>query len=258
MHQGAETEPVGRPVIETHLQPRRACADLIQPQADRPGVVRDQDVVSPSLSMSPNAGFPPSMRLKSPVRKSAVGTENRLERFTRWNVPSQFAKKNSLFLMMGPPRFAPSSCWLSFGLSVTPPKFSSQVKARKRIVAVAGEHAAAKIVGPRLRDHGNGRAAGHALLGVEVVGGNVDFLDALHRRDVHRVVRHRDQDVGRPIQTGVVRAPLLAVDVGRQRTSRRVGDGVLKLRRRGAGNQIEQGLVVAIVRERQISRSPAP
>jgi hypothetical protein len=54
-----------------------------------------------------------------------------LERFTRSNVPSQFPKKNSLFFLIGPPRFPPVMFRLSLGLSVTPEKFSSQVNARK-------------------------------------------------------------------------------------------------------------------------------
>ena len=76
------------------------------------------------------------------------------------------------------------------------------------------------------------------------------------RRDVHRVVRHRHQDVGRTIHAGVVGAALLAVDVRRQRASRRVGDGVLESRRRRAGNQIDQALEVAVAGERQVLDRP--
>ena len=72
----------------------------------------------------------PSMRLKSPVRKSVAGTENRFVRPERSNVPSQFPKKNSLFFTIGPPKFPPVALRLSSGLWARPEKFSSQVKVR--------------------------------------------------------------------------------------------------------------------------------
>ena len=194
----------------------------------------------------------PSIRLKSPLRKSAVGTEDSTEKPVRSNVPSQFPKKNSLFFLIGPPRLPPSMLRLPSGLSVTPARFSSQVNVRSALLSYIANAVAAQVVRAGLGDDGDGRAAGHALLGIEVVGGDVDFLDAFHRRDVHRVVRHRDQDVGRTVHARVVGAALLAVDVGRQGASRRIGDGVLKPRRCGAWDEIDERLVVAVAGQRQV------
>ena len=58
----------------------------------------------------------PSILLKSPVRKSSVGTENRPERPTRSNVPSQSVKKNSLLLLDGPAEAAAVDVSDAFGL----------------------------------------------------------------------------------------------------------------------------------------------
>ena len=158
----------------------------------------------------------PSIRLKSPLRKSAVGTEKSSEKPTRSNVPSQSAKKNSLFFLIGPPRLPPSMLRMPFGFSCDASAILVPRERAQRAAVVHRERAAVEVVRPGLGDHGDGGAAGHALLGIEVVGGDVDFLDALHRRDVHRVMRHRDQDVGRAVHARVVGAALLAVDVGRE------------------------------------------
>ena len=77
----------------------------------------------------------PSIRLKFPVRKSAVGTEDRREKPVRSNVPSQFPKKNSLFFLIGPPRLTPSMLRLPSGLSVTPARFSSHVNVRSALLS---------------------------------------------------------------------------------------------------------------------------
>src|SRR4029450_486319 len=94
----------------------------------------------------------------------------------------------------------------------------------KFAVVVHDEGAAAEIVGAGLGDDGYRCAAGHALLGIEAVGGDVDFLDAFDRRHVDRVVRHRHQDVGRTVDAGIVGATLLAVDVGGQGAPGGIGD----------------------------------
>src|SRR5438105_6226038 len=77
----------------------------------------------------------PSMRLKLPLRESAVGTDARRELPTRSKVPSQFPKKNSLFFLIGPPRLPPSMFRLPFGLFVTPARFSSHVNVRKALLS---------------------------------------------------------------------------------------------------------------------------
>ena len=115
-----------------------------------------------------------------------------------------------------------------------------------------GERRSAELVGPRFRDDVDGRAAGHSLLGVEVVGRDVDRLDRLGRRHVDRMVRQPDEDVRRPVLPGVVVVPRRAVDVRRQRARRRVDDGILEARGRRARDEIDQLLVVAVVRQRQV------
>ena len=77
----------------------------------------------------------PSILLKSPRRKSAVGTEEVTKRFTRSNVPSQSPKKNSLFFLMGPPILPPSMLRWPFGFSVTPARFSSHKNARSLLLS---------------------------------------------------------------------------------------------------------------------------
>jgi hypothetical protein len=70
----------------------------------------------------------PSFLLKSPARRSAVGTEKSEEKPERSKVPSQLAKKNSLFFFIGPPMFAPSIFRIPLGLIFTPARFSSHRK----------------------------------------------------------------------------------------------------------------------------------
>ena len=77
----------------------------------------------------------PSIRLKFPVRKSAVGTEERSELFTRSNVPSQSVKKNSLFFWMGPPMLPPSMLRTPLGFFLIPARFSSQRNARRALLS---------------------------------------------------------------------------------------------------------------------------
>jgi hypothetical protein len=55
---------------------------------------------------------------KSPRRNGSVGIVRKAEAFWRRAVRSQFAKKNSLFFLIGPPNVPPN--WFSrfFGISV--------------------------------------------------------------------------------------------------------------------------------------------
>ncbi len=89
------------------------------------------------------------------------------------------------------------------------------------------EKAAVEFVGAGLRRYSHRSAAGNPLLSIEVIGGDVDRLDALHRRNIDRVVRHRDQDIGRTVHSSIIGAAVLAVDVGGQGTPRRIDDGIL-------------------------------
>src|SRR5215203_1448932 len=92
----------------------------------------------------------PSILLKFPERKSAVGTDDRTPRLTRSNVPSQSAKKNSLFRLIGPPMLPPSMLRVPLGLSVTPARFSSQVNARHALLSCIANTLPRKLFVPDL------------------------------------------------------------------------------------------------------------
>ena len=146
---------------------------------------------------------------------------------TRSNVPSQFVKKNNLFFLMGPPRLAPSMFRVPFGLSLTPARFSSQVNARSALLSCMANALPRNWLVP---DFVMTVTAAPPVMPCSASKLLVAMLTSWMLStggDVHRVVGHRDEDVGRPVDAGVVGAALLAVDVGRQRASRRIGDGVL-------------------------------
>ena len=166
-------------------------------------------------------------------------------------------KKNSLLFLIGPPTLPPSIFRMPLGFFVTPARFSSHVYARSDVVGVKGESAAVEFVGPGFRRDGDGGAAGHPLFRIEVIGGDVDLLNALHRRDIHHVVRHGDQDVGRAVHSRVVVAAVLPVHIGGEVALRSIDDGVLKSYRRGARNQVDQALKVAVAARAAGSRFPA-
>src|SRR5207245_2467629 len=102
-----------------------------------------------------------------------------------------------------------------------------------------------------LGQDGDGGAAGHSLLGIEVVGRDVDSVHGLGRRNVLRVVREEDVDVDGAVETGVVVVSSRAVDVRGERAARSIGDGVLEPRGCRPGYQVEEALVVAVAPERQ-------
>ena len=66
------------------------------------------------------------------------------------------------------------------------------------LVVVELERAAVDVVGARLRDHRDRRAARHALLGIERVGRDVHRFDRFRRRHIADVVRQPDVDVCAP------------------------------------------------------------
>ena len=109
-----------------------------------------------------------------------------------------------------------------------------------------------QLVGAGLGDDRARGAAGHAQVGVEVVGHDVDRLDRLGRRDVARVVRQPDVDRHRAVDAGGVAVRLDAVHPGPQRAARRVDLGVLELRGRRAGDEVDQLLVVAELVQREV------
>ena len=77
----------------------------------------------------------PSVRLKLPLLKSAVGTAKLLEKPVRSKVPSQLVKKNNLLFSIGPPRLTPLMLRLPSGFSLAPARFSSHVNARIAVLS---------------------------------------------------------------------------------------------------------------------------
>src|SRR5229473_2770941 len=110
-----------------------------------------------------------------------------------------------------------------------------------------------ELVRAGFRRHSDGGATGHALFRLEVIGGNVDFLNAFHRRDVRHVVSHGDQNIGGAVHSSVIVAAILAVEVECEVALGRIDDGVLKPPGRGAWNQVNEALKVAVAGEGQVS-----
>src|SRR5207302_2075025 len=87
-------------------------------------------------------------------------------------------------------------------------------------------------------------------------GGDVELLYAFHRRDVYHVVSHGDQNIGRAVHSSVIVTAILAVEVECEVALGRIDDGVLKPPRRGAWNQVNQALKVAVAGEGQVADGP--
>ncbi|AMY09709.1 hypothetical protein LuPra_02933 [Luteitalea pratensis] len=114
------------------------------------------------------------------------------------------------------------------------------------------EGRATDFVGARLGRHRHRGATGHALRGIEGVGRDVDRLDRFYRRHVANVMRQPHVDRGRAVDTPHVVVTVGAVDVGRQRAARGIGLRVLEGRRRCAGHQVHEPLVVPVLVEREV------
>src|SRR5438876_1822874 len=110
----------------------------------------------------------PSTLLKSPARKSSVGTEKSRLALTRSKVPSQSVKKKSLFFTIGPPMLPPSIFRMLPGFFFTPARFSSHRKARKALLSCRPKALPWNLLVPDFRQHGDRGAARDALLGIEV------------------------------------------------------------------------------------------
>src|SRR2546421_390374 len=82
--------------------------------------------------------------------------------------------------------------------------------------------------------------------GTEIIGGDVNRLNAFHRRDVRHVVRHGHQNIGSAVHARVVVTAVLAVEVECEVALGRIDHGVLKTPRRGPWYQVNQALKVAV------------
>ena len=88
----------------------------------------------------------PSMRLKSPVRKSAVGTEKSVGAAHALERAFPVREEEQLVLLDRAAEAAAVDVADALrALSVTPARFSSQVNARKRAVVVHRERAAVEV-----------------------------------------------------------------------------------------------------------------
>ena len=166
--------------------------------------------------------------LKSPARMAAVGTESVDRDAGALHRPFEAPKKNSLSLMTGPPRVPPK---MLKSISASRWGTAGKVARLQRFVIVVVEGRAVELVRAGLGDHRDRGAARHALLGVEVAGGDVDRVDGLRRRHVDRVVRQPDEDVGGAVELGVVAVARGAVDVRGQRAGGCRADAILEVRR---------------------------
>ena len=127
------------------------------------------------------------------------------------------------------------------------------VAVRVQLVLVSEEvRRAVELVRAGLGDDRDGHAGGHALVGVEVVRRDVDGLDRLRRVHVADVVRQPDVHGHGAVDAERVVVPLRAVHVRGERAAGRVDLGVLRLRRRRAGHEVDERLVVAELVERQV------
>ena len=126
-------------------------------------------------------------------------------------------------------------------------------RVRVELVLVAEEEGrAVKLIRPGLGHHRDRGAPGHALVGVEVVGGDVDDLDRLRGLDVAHVMREPDVDRDRAVDAEGVVVPRRPVDAGGQRAAGGVDLCVLELRGRGSWHEVEQRLIVPKLVQRKV------
>src|SRR5688572_14309882 len=108
------------------------------------------------------------------------------------------------------------------------------------------------VVTARLGHDVHSDSAGKALFGVKAVGGDVDGFDRFRRRDVMRLMGKRSADIVRAIQAVVIVIARGAVHVRGKRPSGGSDGGVLSAGGSSSGNEVDQTLVVAICRQREI------
>ena len=156
------------------------------------------------------------IRLKSPCRWSAVGTVNSTTAVQALAQTFPSAEVKQLVLLDRSADRKAGDRHQALG------RFriaEEEVLRAEHAVVVEQKGGAMEVVGAGLGRHGDGRTAGHALLGVEVVRGDVYGLDRLRRSDVGRVVRQPDVDVGGAVELRDVVVAVGAVDVGRERAA---------------------------------------
>ena len=108
------------------------------------------------------------------------------------------------------------------------------------------------LIGAGLCNDRNGRSACHPLFRIEIVCGNVDFLDRFRWRHINGVVWQPDEYVCGAIHTRVVVVAVGAVDVCAQSAFRSVGNGVLENTRCCTRHEINQGLKVPVLVQRHV------
>ena len=111
---------------------------------------------------------------------------------------------------------------------------------------------AVQTVGAGLGGQSNGCSACHALLGIERTGTDVHRVDGFHRLNIGGVMRQPNVDVHRAVGERSVVVRIGSVDKGAQGAARRIHHSVLRGRRSGSGNQIQECLVVAVSGQRNV------
>ena len=128
-----------------------------------------------------------------------------------------------------------------------------EVARAQALVVMKPERRAVQLVRSRFGDDRSRRAAGQPLLGFARAGGDIDRLDRVGRGNVAGMMRQPDVDAGRAVDARHVVVAVGAVDVRAERARGRIENGVLKTRRRRAGHQVDQSLVIAEAGQRQLA-----
>ena len=111
---------------------------------------------------------------------------------------------------------------------------------------------AMQLVGTGLRDHRNSRTSGQPLFGIEVVRRDVDGFDSFCRRDIGSVMRQPEKHAQCAIDARRIVIAVNAIHVDGKRSRRSRLYGVLVLSGRGARHQVDEALVIPVVRQRDI------
>ena len=111
---------------------------------------------------------------------------------------------------------------------------------------------AVKLIRSGLCDNSDGCSAGHPLLWVEVIRGDVDFLNGFGRRNIDGVVRQPNEHIGGPVDASIVVVAIGAVDVRAQSAFWRVRNRILENPWRRSRHEINQRLIIPVLVQRHV------
>src|SRR5262245_5510082 len=92
---------------------------------------------------------------------------------------------------VGPVEVSDAFRFISYAAAILIP-----LKSPKESILVQGKSGPMKLISSRFGRHSHGSATGDPLFGIEVIGRDIDLLNAFNRRNVYRVMRHRHQNIG--------------------------------------------------------------